>query len=67
MKFLFPRNVLISFRIYSPPKVSKYVALSLFTYKAIQWVPIDLYSSYWFIWGLLSYARSFTVGKLFLE
>ena len=33
---------LISSRIYSAPKISKYVKLSPFTYKAIQWVPIDL-------------------------
>ena len=43
--FLVPMNFLISFRMYSTPKVSKYVTLLPFTYKAIERVPTDLYSS----------------------
>ena len=50
------------------PKLSKYVALqdastlSPFTYKAVQGVSSDLYSS-----GFITYASSFILGKLFLE
>ena len=59
---LFPMNFQISFGIYSTPKLSKYIMLFSFTYKAIQWVPIDLYSS-----RFITYAPSFILGKLFLE
>ena len=38
-------NFLISFGICSNPKLSKYVKLLAFTYKEIQRVPIDSYSS----------------------
>ena len=55
--------------MYSTPKLSKYVALLLYTYKAIQWVLNDLYSS-----TFVTYAPSFTLvahvftaGKLCLE
>ena len=41
--FLMPINFLISCGICSTLKPSKYVTLSLFLYKAIQWVPVDLY------------------------
>ena len=59
--FLLPMN-LISFGICSTPKLSRYVTLSLCTYKAIQWAPTDLYSSRFII-----YAPSFILGTLFLE
>ena len=55
-------DFLIYFGIYSTPKLSKYVTLLLFLCKAIQRVPIDLYSS-----RFITYAPSFTLGKLFLE
>ena len=55
-------NFLISFGIYSTPKLSKYVSSSAFTYNAIQWVPVDSYSSRFII-----YAQSFILDKLFLE
>ena len=32
------------FGISSTPKLSKYVTFLVFTYKTIQWVPIDSYS-----------------------
>ena len=60
--FLVPINFLISFRMYSTPKVSKYVTLLPFTYKAIERVPTDLYSS-----RFITYVPSFILGKLFLE
>ena len=60
MIFLFPINLLVSFGIYSTPKLLKYVTLSPF--KAIQSVQIDLYSS-----NLMTFAPSFILGKLFLE
>ena len=44
--FLLPMNFLISFGICSTPKLSKYVIISPFTYKPIQWVPTDLYLIY---------------------
>ena len=37
-------NFLISFEIFSTPKLSKYIILLPFTYKASQSVPIDLNS-----------------------
>ena len=55
-------NYLISFGICSTPKLWKYVTFLLFTYKAIQWVPIDSYSL-----RVSIYAPSFILGKLFLE
>ena len=36
--FLLLKNFLISFGMCSTPKLSKYVAVLLFTYNAIQWV-----------------------------
>ena len=42
--FYFFFYFLISFRICSTPKLSKYDTFSAFTYKATQWVPIDSYS-----------------------
>ena len=55
-------NFLISFEIYSTPKLSKYVTFLAFIYKTIQRVPIDSYSSRFII-----YAPSFVLDKLFLE
>ena len=60
--FLFPNNFLIHFGISLTPKLSKYVIFLAFTYKPIQWVAIDSYSSRFII-----YAPSFIFGKLFLE
>ena len=48
--------------IYLTLKLSKHVTLSPFTYEAIQWVFIDLYSS-----RILTYAAFFALGKLFLK
>ena len=62
MTFLFPMNFLISFTICSTPKLSKYTMLFAFTYNAVQWAPIDSYSS-----RFSPYALSFILGKLFLE
>ena len=59
--YLFSMNFLTSFGTSSTPKLSKYVIFSAFTYKAIQWVPIDLYSS-----RFITYARFFIFGILFL-
>ena len=53
---------MISYGICSTPKLSKYVTFLEFTHKAIQWVPIDSYSSRFII-----YAPSFIFDKLFLE
>ena len=56
-------NFLISFGIYSTPKLSKYIALLFpFTYKAIQWVSIDLNSS-----KFIKYVPSFILGNSFLN
>ena len=55
-------NFLISLGICATPKLSKYVAFSVFTYEAIQLVLIGLNSS-----RLITDAPSFTFGKLFLE
>ena len=46
----------------STPKLSKYVKFLAFTYNAIQWVSIDLYSSRFII-----FAPSVILDKLFLE
>ena len=46
----------ISFGMYSTPKLSKYVALFPFTYRTIQWVPIDLHSS-----KFIKYTPSFSL------
>ena len=43
--FLFPLSFLVSFGICPTLKLSKYITLLPFTYKSIQWVPIDLNSS----------------------
>ena len=50
------------FRMFQNPKQSKYVTLLQFTYKAIQWVPIDTYFTRFII-----YAPSFIIGTLFLQ
>ena len=50
LTFLFPMNYQISFCICSTPKLSKAVTLLALTYKATQWVPIDSYSSRFFIY-----------------
>ena len=55
-------NFLISFGICSTPKLSTYIMLLQFTYKAIKLVPIDLKSS-----RFITYAPSFFLDKLFLE
>ena len=55
-------NFLILFGIFSTPKLSKYVTFLAFTYKAIQWVPIDSYLS-----RCITYVPSFILDKLFLE
>ena len=47
--------------MYSPSKLSKYVTLSLFTFRAINWVPVGFYSS-----GVVMYSLYFITGKLFL-
>ena len=55
-------NFLITFGICSTLKLSKYVTFLAFTYKAIQSVPIDSYSS-----RFVAYTSSFILDKLFLE
>ena len=60
--FLFPMKFLISFEICSTPKLSKYITFLAFTYKPIQWVPIDSYPS-----GFITYAPSLILEKIFLE
>ena len=60
--YLLPINFLNSSGVCSTPKLSKYVTLSPFPYKAIQWVPIYLYSP-----RLIAYAPFFITGRLFLE
>ena len=60
MIFLLPMNFLNSFRICSTLKLSKYVILLSFTYKAMQGVAIAKYSS---IYQCDSF---FILGKLFL-
>ena len=56
-------NFLISFGMCSTPKLSKYVTVLLFAYKATQCVPISEYSS-----RLIKYAPFFILsGKLSLE
>ena len=60
---LFPTNFLISWGIYSTPKLSKQVTSLFFKYKAIECVPVSVYSS-----RFITYAPFFIVlGKLFLE
>ena len=54
-------NFLISFEICETSRLPKQVTLSPLTCKAIQWVPIDLYSS-----KFITYVLSFILGKLFL-
>ena len=62
-KFLFPIFFLISLAMSSTPKLSKLIALSFETYKAIQWVPIFAYSS-----RFITYGPSFMfLDKLSLE
>ena len=61
--FLLLINFLISFGICSTPKLAKYITVLVFTYNAIQSVPISEYSS-----RLIAYASSFILsGKLSLE
>ena len=60
--FLLPINFLTSLGICSIPKLSKYVTVLLFTYNAIQWIPISEHSS-----RLITYAPPFILlGKLSL-
>ena len=67
--FVLPVSFFICFGMYSTPKLVNYVTLSRFTYKAIQQVPIDLYSS-----RFITYAPYFIcamhfgiTGHLFLK
>ena len=55
-------NFLIPFGIYSIPKLSKSVRLSPFTYKDIQLVSIDLYSS-----RLIAHTPFFILVNFFLN
>ena len=55
-------NFLISFEMCSTSKLSKYIILLQFTYKVIQWVPIDLKPS-----RFITYVPSLILGKFFLE
>ena len=55
-------NFIISFGICSTPKLLKKVTLLPVRYKAMQCVPIDLYSS-----RFITYTPSVIFGKLFLE
>ena len=50
------------FLICSTPKQSKYVTFLVYEYNAIQWVPIESYSSRYIL-----YALSLILDKLFLE
>ena len=45
-------NFIISFGICSTPELSKCVTFLAFTCNAIQWVPIDSYSSRFIIYAL---------------
>ena len=62
MMFLLLMNFQISFGVYSTLKLLRYVTLSPFSYKAIQWVPTDSYLS-----RFVTYIPSFVLDKLFLE
>ena len=55
-------NLLICFGMCSTSKLSEYIIILLFTYKAIQLVPIDSYAP-----RFTTYALSFILGKLFLN
>ena len=55
-------NFLISFGKCSTPKLSEYVTLSLSAYNAIQYFPVDLFSS-----RFIACAPSFILCKFFLE
>ena len=48
--------------MYSTSKLSKYVTLSLFTFRAINWDPVGFYSS-----RVVMYSLYFITGKLFLS
>ena len=61
--FLLLIKFFISFGMCSTPKLSNYVTVLLFTYNAIQLVPISKYLS-----TFITYAPSFILlGRLFLE
>ena len=62
LTFLFQMNFLISYGLFSTPKLSQYALFSAFTYDAIQWVSIDLDSS-----RFITYAPFFILDKSFLE
>ena len=55
-------NFFISYGICSTPRLSKYTILFAFMYKAIQWVPIDSYSS-----RFIADIPTLILGELFLE
>ena len=55
-------NLLILFGTSSTSKLSEQNIVFAFTYKAIQWGSIDIYSS-----RFITYNPSFIVGKLFVE
>ena len=61
--FLLPIISVISLGIFSTLKLSKRVTLSLFPYKTIQWVFLDLYLSS----RLITYVSSYILGNLFLK
>ena len=63
-------NLLICFETCPTPKLLKHVRLLAFTYKAIQLVPIDSYSSRSIIYTntpLPPFRPSFILDKLFIE
>ena len=62
LMFLLYLNFFISFGICSTPTLSKYITPTPMTFKAAQLVYFDLYSS-----RSITYAPTFTKGKLFLE
>ena len=51
-------NFLVSLGICSTPRLSKYTILFAFMYKAIQWVPIDSFSSRFIV-----YIPTFNLGN----
>ena len=61
--FWFPMDFEIYFGIFRTPKLSNYVTFSAFVYNAIQWVPIDPYSSKLY----MIYVPSVILDKLFLK
>ena len=63
MIFLFPMNFFISFGRYNS-KAIRVCYISVFTFKDIQWVPIDSYYSFT---RFITYVPSFILGKVFRE